>query len=121
MLPLVGLLIAILLLLWLWSKFQDRRWLRITAGSAALVAMCGVAFVVGSLERLNSNSWFGSMTKDFVDGTIVGLESGRHPQVLDALRGFQVEYHPTYENRARYDVLVQAYLHRLKTPVDEEE
>ncbi|HUQ69787.1 MAG TPA: hypothetical protein VM165_09710 [Planctomycetaceae bacterium] len=118
MLPIVVFVIVLLPIAWLASEFQDRRWIRITAGCAALLSVGGVAFAVGSLERLNSYSWFGDVTKDFVDGTIVGLEAGRHPQVLDALRKMQAEYNPTYENRARYDELVQAYLRSLKTPVD---
>jgi len=117
-LPIVVIVIVVLPIAWLAAEFQDRRWVRITTGSAALLSVCGIAFVVGSLERLTSNSWFGGVTKTFVDGTVSELEAGRHPQVLDALLKMQTEYNPTYENRARYDELVQTYLDRLRTPVD---
>lgn len=70
--------------------------------------MCvGVAVVVGSAERLNSNSWFGNASKSLVDAIVGEIEAGRQDRVIQSLKRLQTKYHPTYENRARYDELVE--------------
>lgn len=95
---------------WFVSEFRGSRGLRLTLGCVALLMSFGVAFIVGSLDRLNSNAWFTHASKDLIDASIVELEAGHTDRVLDTLRQLQSEFHPTYENRGRYDKLVeQAY------------
>jgi cytochrome c biogenesis protein CcdA len=55
--PLILFLTITLPIAWLASEFQDRRWVRIAAGIAALSMSFLVATGVGSLERLNANAW----------------------------------------------------------------
>ena len=76
----------------------------------------GVAYVVGSLERLNSNAWFGGATKSLVDTTIEKLEAGDSSAVVTEMKWLQSQYHRSYENRARYDHLVEQYVDRLAKP-----
>jgi hypothetical protein len=90
---------------WLASEFRERRWVRIGLGVASLTMSFGVAFLAGYLERFQSNSWFGTVTKELVDSTIRELEAGNEDRVLAALRGLREKYVPTYENRAGYDEL----------------
>jgi hypothetical protein len=91
---------------WFASEYQERRWLRLVLGCLAILMSFGIAAIVGSLERFNSNSWFGNASKELVDATVAELEAGNRDGVLRSLKAMQQKYVPTYENRARYDVLV---------------
>lgn len=66
MLGLILFLVIAVPLAWLASEFQPRTEIRIALGIAAIAMSFGVAWIVGSLERLNSNIWFGSATKDLI-------------------------------------------------------
>jgi hypothetical protein len=114
----IGLLIGILAvgvpIAWFASEFQDRRWLRLVLGSCAILLSFGVAFVVGSLERFNSNAWFGNASRKLIDATVAELEAGNPDMVLRSLRSLQQKYAPTYENRARYDVLIEETIAQMR-------
>lgn len=84
---------------WIVSEFQPRRWLRVTLGCLAISMCFGVAYVVGTLERINYNVWFGNVTKDFVDTTIEKLDAGHSAEVLTEMKRLQSQYAPSYENR----------------------
>ena len=105
---------------WFVSEFQNRRWPRLVLGCFAILSSFGVAGVVGSLERLNSNVWFGSASKELIDATIAELDAGNEDRVLQSLKVLQQKYSPTYENRARYDVLIRETVAQMqagsKTP-----
>lgn len=78
----------------------------------------GVAFIVGSLDRLQSNVYFAGATKDLIQNTIIELENDRADLVLTELRNLRDEFRPTYETRDEYDVLVDRYIYRIsKSPV----
>ena len=100
---------------WLISEFRGGRGLRLTLGCLALLMSFGVAFILGSLERLNSNAWFTSASKKLIDASISELEAGHTDHVLDALRQLQSEFRPTYENRGRYDKYVEQAVSRMKS------
>ena len=113
MLPLILILTITLPTAWLASEFQNRRWLRVLLGCSA-IAMCFlVAFGVGTLEHLNANSWYGFASKNLIDTTIQELEQGNTDKVVEELKELQKQFQPTYENRARYDKLVEGYASRL--------
>ncbi len=95
---------------WLVSEFQPRRWLRIALGCCAIGMCCLVAFVVGTFENFNANAWYGSASKELVDTTLLELEAGHSDKVIQELRVLQSKFQPTYENRARYDELVDEYV-----------
>lgn len=113
MLALILILVIVLPLAWLASEFQPRKEIRIPLGIAAIAMAFGVAWIVGSLDRLNSNSWYGSATKDLIQNTIVELENGNEDRVLTELRVLRSKFHPTYETRADYDKLVAAYVNAV--------
>ena len=100
---------------WFVSEFRGGRGLRLTLGCLALLMSFGVAFIVGSLERLNSNAWFTGASEQLIDASISELEAGHTDRVLDTLRQLQSEFHPTYENRGRYDKLVEQAVSRMKS------
>lgn len=117
--PLVTIVLIITIALpvaWFISEFFARRWLRLVLGTLAVLMSFGVACIAGSLERFSSNTWFGGATKELIDTTIAELEAGHQPDVLEALKSLQATYHPTYENRARYDELVRATVARMTGP-----
>ena len=99
---------------WFASEYQSRRWLRLVLGCLAIVLSFGIAVLVGSTERFNSNSWFGNASKELIDATVAELEAGNEDGVLRSLRTLQQKYSPTYENRARYDVLVKETVSRMR-------
>lgn len=98
---------------WFASEFQDRRWLRIVAGCGAIATCFLVAAGVGQLERLNFNAWYGNLSKELIDTTIVELERGDTERLLAELRHLQSRLEPTYENRANYDKLIEEFQLRL--------
>lgn len=106
-------LVIALPIVWLFSEYQDRRWLRIVAGIAALSMSLLVAMGIGSLEHLNANAWYGGASKNLIDTTIEEIEHGRTEQLLKELKVLQEQFQPTYENRARYDHLIEEFMSRL--------
>jgi hypothetical protein len=100
---------------WFVSEFQARRWPRVILGATGILLCFGVAFLVGSLDRLNSNAWFGGATKNLIDATVVEMEAGHQDRVLRSLKELQRKYSPTYENRARYDKLVEDAIKQMQT------
>ena len=113
MLGLILVLVIVLPLAWLASEFQSRKEIRIALGIAAIAMAFGVAWIVGSLERLNSNIWYGTATKNLIQNTIMELEKGNDDRVLTELRALRSKFHPTYETRADYDELVAAYVNAV--------
>ena len=104
---------------WLAAEFQPRRWPRIALGCCSIGASFLIALAVGSLEHLNANAWYGGASQRLIDATIHELESGNTERVVEELRTLQSEFHPSYENRARYDGLVDDYVSRLgRDPAD---
>ena len=106
--------IVSLLLLWVVAEFRWSRQARLTFGSLAVLSSFGVAMAVGSLDRFNSNAWFGHASKQLVEATVVELDAGHTDQVLRTFRQLQEAYQPTYENRARYDKLVEQAVADMK-------
>jgi hypothetical protein len=113
---LVLLLVVAVPIAWFASEFQDRRWLRLALGTLAILLSFGVAALVGSLERFNSNAWFGTATKELIDAAVTELEAGNRARVLRSLKDLRARYAPTYENRARYDMLVQEVVKEMRSP-----
>lgn len=103
-------LVVLLPIGWLASEFHDNRSVRITLGILAIAMSFFVAFVVGSLEQLRSNTYFGDASKNLIETTLTELEAGNSEQVLDRLKKLQDKYHPTYETRASYKELVDEYV-----------
>jgi hypothetical protein len=113
MLTLIPLLTVTFPILWFASEFQDRRWLRIGAGVASILMSFLIAFAVGTMEHLNANAWYGGASKNLIDAAVEELEEGATDRLLQELKVLQEQFHPTYENRARYDKLIEEFLSRL--------
>ena len=65
-------------------------------------------------EGWNSNAWFGNARRASVDATGAELEAGNEDGVLRSLRTLQQKYSPTYENQARYDVLIEETVAQMR-------
>lgn len=119
MLELTLLLVVALPIAWLVSEFYDNRIARITLGLLALGMSFGVAWIVGSLDRLQSNIYFSEATKDLIQNTIVELENDNVDNVLTHLRLLRDDFEPTYETRDDYDVLVDRYIYSIsESPIE---
>ena len=120
----LGFLILLLVLLtpiaWFASEFQDRRWPRLCLGTAAILLSFGVAYVGASLQILQDNVWFGNASKLLIDASIQEMEAGNQEQVLTAWKHLQKKYSPTYENRARFDYLVDETVVEMRTGQEKE-
>src|SRR4051794_13826009 len=109
MLNVILLLTIAMPMFWLGTEFQDRRWIRISAGCAALALSFLVAAGVGSLEFMNANSWYGAASKDLIDATVERIERGDTDLLLKELKILQEQFQPTYQNHARYDKLIEEF------------
>lgn len=74
----------------------------------------GVAYLVGHLSRWNYNAWYGGASKDLVETTVTQIEDGNIDRVMSVLRRLNLDYQPTYENRAHYDELVNDAVSQMK-------
>lgn len=101
---------------WFASEFQSRRWLRLVLGTTSILLCFGVAALVGALRMFEANAWFGMASKSLVDTTVSELEAGHQVRVLKSFKDLQEKYAPTYEHRARYDVLVEEAVKEMKSP-----
>jgi hypothetical protein len=113
MLEIILLLGIALPVAWFASEFWPHRWLRLLLGSSAIGVSFLIAYGVGSLEQFNANAWYGGASQNLIDATVTELESGNTDQVLRELKALQKDFQPTYENRAKYDKLIEEYLKRL--------
>ena len=81
------LVLAIVLpVLWLVSEFSSSRPLRISLGILALLMSFGVAFVAGTLQRLNYNAWYGAASQRLIDSSVAEIESGNTERLLRELK-----------------------------------
>jgi hypothetical protein len=111
---LVLLTVIALPIAWFISEFSNRRALRIVLGIIAIASTMGVSYIVGHLYEMSYNAWYGSASKDLVDTTISEIEDGKIDRVMKVLRGLDLQYRPTYQNRANYDELVREAVIRMK-------
>jgi hypothetical protein len=119
MLPLILLLAAIALpIAWLASEFQGSRTLRIILGIVAIgvIASC-VWGLTSVLTTINYNAWYGGATGGLISTSVQEIEDGNLERVLKVWRGLERLYEPTYENRARYDELVEEATRRIRGEV----
>lgn len=107
-------LVVALPLCWLASEFQERQWLRILLGVAAIGMSYFVAVGVGTLTQLNYNANYGAASAQLIETVIADIERGNEATLLPELKRLREQYQPTYENTADYDELVQDFVNRLK-------
>ncbi len=115
---LVLLVVIALPIAWFVSEFGNRRPLRIALGSGAIAASMGVAYLVGHLSHFQYNAWYGGASKDLIDTTVTQIEDGNIERVMSVLRRLNLDYRPTYENRAHYDELVNEAVSQMKGELD---
>lgn len=110
----VLLIVIVTPIAWLAAELTKYRPLRIALGVAAIASAMGVAYLVGHVSRLSYNASYGGASKDLVDTTLTEIEDGNVDRVTRVLRRLNLDYHPTYENRAHYDELVSEAVLQMK-------
>lgn len=116
---LIFFLVIALPLAWFGSEFSSYRWLRMLLGCGAIGMSFLIAFGVGKLEHISASVWYGNASQNLLDVTIEELEKGNGEQVVRELKELQREFHPSYEDRGRYDKLVEGYVERLGHKIEE--
>ena len=115
MIALILFLAVVLPLAWFVSEFTtEQRWIRCVLGIVAIGMSFLVAVAVGSITALNYNAWYGSASKELTKTIAEELRAGNVDTVVDAMEVFNEKYHPNYENRANYDVLVEETVRQMK-------
>ena len=62
--------------LWVVAEFRWSRNTRLGLGAAAILICVSLSFVAGAtLDRVNSNLWFGGITYELVDASVGELEA----------------------------------------------
>lgn len=121
MITLVLVLAVVLPFAWFISEFQPNQLLRILLGVAAIALSFWIAGVVGKLDRMSSNTYFGTANKDLIQNTIDQLEKGNSDRVLEGLLALRSKYEPSYETRDDYHELVEQYVASIsKEPITHE-
>jgi hypothetical protein len=116
--PLGSLLFALIVglpILWLVSEFRWGRPARIILGVLAMVVTTVCLSALYSIfTNFGYNSWYGSATKDLIQSSLIQIEDGHLDRVLQAWRGLNSQYWPTYENRADYQKLAAEATARIR-------
>ncbi|MBA4031421.1 MAG: hypothetical protein C0478_11115 [Planctomyces sp.] len=84
-------------------------------GCLAILCSFGVAYVVGSLEKLTYSVRYGVSSQELVRATITELEAGRSEHVLATLRSLDADFSPSYETPRLYDELVDRAVLKLQS------
>ena len=109
--------LGFVLLSWIASEFQPHRWLRACLGALSIVTVGVAAYFVASVgEHLNATAWYSAASRELIDATVAEIEAGNTDRLLAELKRLQSEFQPSYENRARYDKLVDEFVARVKQP-----
>jgi hypothetical protein len=104
---------------WLVSEFKCGPGARIFFGLASGLVTCFcVCGLVGITKTFNYNTWYGENSKSLIDETVRQLEAGNTNQVLKAFKQLQENYQPTYENRAKYNLLVSNAVNSMSQPTN---
>ena len=100
-------LLFVLPIAWLIAEFKFSRTARILLGLASFIwiGLC-VAGLVGVTTKFQFDIWYGENTKSLIDESVHQLEAGNTNQVLKTFKQLQEQFQPTYENKARYNLLV---------------
>jgi len=96
---------------WLISEIKEKIVARRVFGALTIVSSCLIGWGVGMLQQLNYNAWYGHASKKLLEGVAAALPADS-PERKVLEEGAQ-KFHPTYENRARYDLLVDSILESL--------
>jgi hypothetical protein len=110
----VLLIVVALPVAWLAAEFGNRRPLRIALGVGAIASAMGVAYIVGHLSQFTYNASYGGASKDLVQTTVAQIEDGNIDRAMSVLRRLNLDYRPTYENRAHYEELVKEAVSEMK-------
>jgi len=99
---------------WIVADVRASATARRTLGVIAILWSFGVAALVGGLERLNSNAYFTSASKDLLEASVQQLRAGKSDAVLREWTRANDDFSATYENRARYRQIVEQAVEGMK-------
>lgn len=112
--------ISILLFLcWSVAEFKVKKsWIRFVLGVFTLASwliLLDLAIPLFNVcEKFNYNAHYGSASKQLIDTIIEKIEKRETEKILECLKKLQKEFHPSYENRANYDELINEAVKGMK-------
>jgi hypothetical protein len=107
-------IVLIFPILWYLSETRWSVKTRRVLGMLAISSSFGIAFIVSSINEISYNAWYGSATKNLIQTIISQLEKGNELKLIEELKNLDQKFLPTYENRARYDILVQEMIEKIR-------
>lgn len=96
---------------WLISEFFNNRLIRIGLGVCAISMCFGVAWIVGSIDRVRLNIYSSSVTMELIHFTIEELERGKSDEVIKGLIDLRSNLHLGADKQ--YPVLVDRYVRAI--------
>lgn len=105
---------AALPIAWLIAEFRASVAVRRTLGVITILWSFGVASMVGMLQNFNANSYFTGASKELLESSVQQLRAGKTEAVLREWSRANDEFSPTYENRARYQEIVEQAIEGMK-------
>lgn len=85
-------------------------------GILAILGSFGVAALVGTLRTFEANAYFSTATKQLLTESVAQLKTGHTLPVTRAWMRANEQFHPTYENRAHYQQIVDEAVSDMKQP-----
>ena len=85
-------------------------------GVLAVLWSFAVAALVGMLQAFDANAYFSAATKQLLTESVTQLNAGRTDAVVRAWSHAKDQINPTYENRGRYQEIVDEATTHMKQP-----
>jgi len=107
---------AALPIAWLVADFKAPPIIRRILGIVTILWSFGVASLVGILQVFDANIYFTGATKDLLTNSVQALKAGKTETVIREWVRADDQFHPTYENRAAYQQIVDGAIEGMKKP-----
>jgi len=107
---------AALPIAWLIADFKASPIVRRVLGVITILWSFGVAALAGSLQMFDANVYFTTASKDLLSASIEQIKAGKIDSVLRAWEKADDKFHPTYENHAQYQQIVNDAVAEMKKP-----
>ncbi len=96
------------------TALSQRKGFRIAASVGVFISTLFLCFAATIFQKFQANSDFGGAAVVVAPACIAAIERGEVDKVVRALKEFESDYRPTYEQRRNFVVLANRLADRLK-------